>query len=115
MTSVSLTSLQVAIPWVMVAAKSVFQFGLLWNIPAYGSVDFGSSDPATQVWTAYNQDQLDIFLTTYGSDTDPTGCGAARDILSHYVDAVGHAPEIPEWATGWSPENNAATFRVFTF
>jgi len=37
--------------------------------------------------------QLDVFVTTHSASAAATGATAcAREILHHFVDAVGHAP-----------------------
>lgn len=105
---------EVCLPWIMVASDSgagkSFQFGLLWNVPAYGSAAFGVSEPAVHTWTAYNIDQHDFVLTTYGADASKTGRARAAALLSHYVDAVGHAPPLPAWASGyWHSKNRYAS------
>lgn len=101
---------EVCLPWVMVADDlgegKAFQFGLLWNVPAYGSVDFGSGDPSLHTWTGHNLDQADVFITTFEAGTAARSKQAAADLLSHYVDAVGHAPPLPSWASGyWHSKN----------
>ena len=101
---------EVCLPWIMVADTDSeghgkqFQFGLLWNNGAYGGVTFGTEDLglSKQQWVGDNLDQVDILLTTYSRDADPTkGFAAPNSILHHYVDAVGHAPPLPAWASGY--------------
>ena len=51
---------EICLPWILLAAdlgggggKQV-QYGAFWNVPAYGSVSFGSqSNPGSNVWTAH--------------------------------------------------------------
>jgi len=102
---------EVCLPWVLVSSdlgkgKEV-QFGMLWNVPAYGSVAFGTEQPASHSWTGFNIDQADLFITT--SAAGSTGMQANADILSHYVDAVGHAPALPDWAAGYWHSKNRYT------
>ena len=97
------------LPGIMVADDAgdgkAFQFGLLWNVPAYGSAAFGVTEQAVHTWTAYNVDQIDFVLTTY-SATAKGGRDRAAQIVEHYVDAVGHAPPLPAWASGyWHSKN----------
>jgi len=64
-------------------------YGLLWNNPAVGRVEF--ADNSTR-WTAGQAKQIDYWVTA-GS--------RPADILEHYADATGHSPVLPEWATGF--------------
>lgn len=108
---------EICLPWVVVAdgakqqPKQV-QYGVLWNQGSYGSVALGA--PGTRqdlAWEGYNLDQVDIFLTTYSMASEKTGGSSAmNEIMSHYVDAVGHAPELPHWASGyWHSKNRYST------
>lgn len=107
---------EVCLPWILVAddfgAGKQLQFGLLWNVPAYGSVQFGDG-PSRSVhrWTGFNLDQVDVLLTTYSEGVTPqNGYQAGQSIMQHYVDAVGHAPELPSWASGyWHSKNRYQT------
>ncbi|MDR1798779.1 MAG: family 31 glucosidase, partial [Bifidobacteriaceae bacterium] len=63
-------------------------YGFLWNNPATGQVNF--SDNHTR-WTMDAALGIDYWVTTADK---PAG------ILSHYADAVGHAPQFPAWALG---------------
>ena len=75
-------------------------------MPAYGSASFGATKPASNVWTAHNIDQADLFITTFAKDADTKTHAATNSILNHYVDAVGHAPPLPDWAAGyWHSKN----------
>ncbi|GAA3740768.1 glycoside hydrolase family 31 protein [Salinactinospora qingdaonensis] len=64
-------------------------YGLLWNNPAVGRVEL--ADNGTR-WVAQSARQIDYWITTAA---DPTG------ILANYADATGHAPMLPEWASGF--------------
>jgi alpha-D-xyloside xylohydrolase len=64
-------------------------YGLLWNMPAVGRVEF--ADNGTR-WVADGARQIDYWVTT--------GSGPAQ-ILSRYADATGHPPLLPDWATGF--------------
>jgi alpha-D-xyloside xylohydrolase len=75
---------EVSIPFVL----SSRGYGLLWNNPAIGRVEF--ADNATR-WTAAQARSIDYFVTT----------GSPAQILSHYADATGHAPRLPRWASGF--------------
>lgn len=64
-------------------------YGFLWNSPAIGRVEF--ADNATR-WVADEAPALDYWVTAGDRPAD---------IMSRYADAVGHAPELPEWASGF--------------
>lgn len=64
-------------------------YGLLWNNPAIGRVELATNGTR---WVADSARQLDYWVTT--------GEGPA-DVLRNYADATGHAPPMPEWATGF--------------
>lgn len=76
---------EVSIPFVL----SDRGYGLLWNVPATGRVEFAEN--ATR-WQAGQAREIDYWLTAA-----PT---PAR-ILGRYADATGHAPELPAWASGF--------------
>ncbi|HJP79412.1 MAG TPA: TIM-barrel domain-containing protein [Pseudonocardiaceae bacterium] len=64
-------------------------YGLLWNLPAVGRVEL--ADNGTR-WVADTARQIDYWITTGDNPAD---------ILSHYADATGRAPMLPEWASGF--------------
>lgn len=64
-------------------------YGFLWNNPAVGRVEL--ADNATR-WVSDAAPALDYWVTA--GDTP-------AQILSNYADAVGHAPDLPEWASGF--------------
>ena len=106
---------EVCLPWVIVAedvdgsGKRV-QYGLFWNIGAYGGVDLGKESRDTMQWTGHNLRQVDVFLTTFAAGSDQDTAAAGNSILHHYVDAVGHAPPLPRWASGyWHSKNRYAS------
>jgi len=101
------------LPWIIAGnPDSGFQFGFLWNNPAMGGVKFGSSD---MQWSTVKGDgkqflreQLEFFVTTFASGSVPSQ--RVFDIMHSYVDAVGHIPMMPEWATGyWHSKNRYHT------
>jgi alpha-D-xyloside xylohydrolase len=75
---------EVSIPFVL----SNRGYGFLWNNPAVGRVEFAEN--ATR-WTADQARAIDYFVTT----------GTPAQILARYADATGHAPRLPEWASGF--------------
>jgi alpha-D-xyloside xylohydrolase len=76
---------EVSIPFVL----SDRGYGLLWNVPAVGRVEFAEN--ATR-WQAGQAREIDYWLTAA-----PT----PADILARYADVTGHAPELPAWASGF--------------
>eukprot|EP00947_MAST-08B_sp_MAST-8B-sp1_P006571 g6571.t1 len=85
------------------------EYGLLWNNPNYGSVDFGKSDPAKMTWVAQGTVQIDLWVTTFGPSAAGTPAAPAQ-LLAHYVDATGHSPMLPAYAAGyWHSRNRYAS------
>ena len=76
---------EVSIPFVL----SDRGYGLLWNVPAVGRVEFAEN--ATR-WQASQAREIDYWFTAA-----PT----PAQILARYADATGHAPELPGWASGF--------------
>ncbi|MET7399477.1 TIM-barrel domain-containing protein [Dactylosporangium sp. NPDC005572] len=76
---------EVTIPF----AVSSRGYGLLWNSPAVGRVEFAVNGTR---WVADRARQLDYWLTT--------GDGPG-DVLRHYAQATGPAPRLPSWASGF--------------
>ena len=64
-------------------------YGLLWHHPGTGRVELGES---VTRWISDASAGLDYWVTTGENPAE---------ILSRYADATGHAPMIPEWATGF--------------
>jgi alpha-D-xyloside xylohydrolase len=64
-------------------------YGFLWHNPAIGRVELGYNETR---WVAEATPQLDYWITV-GS--------TPAEIMQHYADATGHAPEFPEWAAGF--------------
>ena len=64
-------------------------YGFLWNSPAIGRVEFAENGTR---WVADDARQIDYWITTGDNP---------RQILSHYADATGHPPMLPEWASGF--------------
>ena len=76
---------EVTIPF----ALSSRGYGLLWNLPAIGRVEFAANGTR---WVADSARQIDYWVTTGDNPAE---------ILRHYADATGHAPRLPHWATGF--------------
>jgi alpha-D-xyloside xylohydrolase len=76
---------EVSIPFVL----SSRGYGLLWNSPALGRVEFAEN--ATR-WQAAQGREIDYWITA---------AATPAQILARYADATGHAPELPAWASGF--------------
>ncbi|WP_116245732.1 TIM-barrel domain-containing protein [Nocardiopsis sp. FIRDI 009] len=64
-------------------------YGFLWNSPATGRVELAGNGTR---WVSDSARQIDYWVTT--------GDGPAR-IMEHYADVTGHAPMLPEYASGF--------------
>ncbi len=64
-------------------------YGFLWNNPSLGRVEF--SNNLTR-WVSDGCRQLDYYICAGDS---------YAEIMEHYADATGHAPEFPYWASGF--------------
>lgn len=64
-------------------------YGLLWNNPSLGRVELGHNRTR---WVSEGCRQIDYYITT--GDT-------YAEIMEHYADVTGHAPEMPYWASGF--------------
>jgi alpha-D-xyloside xylohydrolase len=76
---------EVSIPF-MVSNRG---YGFLWNSPAVGRVELANNGTR---WVSDSACQLDYWVT---AGDEPA------EILSHYADATGHAPDLPSWASGF--------------
>jgi alpha-D-xyloside xylohydrolase len=76
---------EVSIPFVL----SDRGYGLLWNMPSVGRVEFAEN--ATR-WQAAQAREVDYWVTAAATPSQ---------ILGRYADATGHAPELPAWASGF--------------
>jgi alpha-D-xyloside xylohydrolase len=76
---------QATIPWVI----SSRGYGLLWNNPSVGRVQLGYD---RTMWVAEATHQMDYWITV--GDTP-------AKLVANYVDATGHTPAFPEWASGF--------------
>jgi len=75
---------EVSIPF-LVSSRG---YGLLWNSPAIGRVELAVTGTR---WVADSARQIDYWITA----------GTPGDLLRGYADATGHAPMLPEWASGF--------------
>src|SRR5216683_3055611 len=64
-------------------------YGFLWHNPGIGRVELGYN---TTRWVAEATPQLDYWITAGATPAE---------IMEHYADATGHAPELPAWAAGF--------------
>jgi alpha-D-xyloside xylohydrolase len=76
---------EVSVPF-MVSSRG---YGFLWNSPAVGRVELANNGTR---WVADSARQIDYWVTVGDKPAE---------ILSHYVDATGHTPELPSWASGF--------------
>lgn len=91
---------EVFIPFVV----SSHGYGYLINYPGAGNLAW--SDGAAE-WSLAAAAQFDIWVTTTAAGAETAW---PAELLSHYVDATGHAPVLPEWATGlWQSKNRYQT------
>ena len=96
---VSVAIADIMLPFYMLTPLNI---GLLWNLPSYGAVSLGE----VHNWTSFATLNIDFWITTipasghglaapsraappvYG---DPAASSPLAQMLSNYVDAVGHA------------------------
>ena len=64
-------------------------YGFLWNNPSLGRAELGRDRTR---WVSEGCRKLDYYVTTGDS---------YAEILEHYADVTGHAPEFPYWASGF--------------
>lgn len=76
---------EVSIPFLL----SSRGYGFLWHNPAVGRVELGKTETR---WVASATPQLDYWITAGATPAE---------IMEHYADATGHAPEFPEEAAGF--------------
>ena len=85
----------VSIPWY----ASSLGYGFVWNSPAYGYVDISESSIE---WFSNATMGIDMWITTTSSDFNPaSGVSPYSQLLSNYIDAVGHASTMPFYSTGF--------------
>jgi len=63
-------------------------YGFLWNNPSLGRVELAHN---LTRWVSYGCQQVDYYITA--GDT-------YAEIMEHYAEVSGHAPEFPYWASG---------------
>lgn len=76
---------EVSIPFLL----SSRGYGFLWNLPGVGRVELAENGTR---WVADSARQLDYWVTA---------AATPAAIVGNYADATGHAPMLPEWATGF--------------
>lgn len=75
---------EVSIPF----AVSSRGYGFLWNNPAIGRVEFSTNGTR---WISDQALSIDYWITA----------GTPAEALGRYADATGHAPDLPQWASGF--------------
>ena len=82
-------------------------YGFLWNLPSYGNV---SITPENITWFSAASQNVDFWVTTTPANpsTSPytTTTSPYANLLRHFVDAVGHAPQMPFYSTGFIQSKN---------
>ena len=76
---------EVSIPFVVSSKR----YGFLWNNPAVGRVELARNGTR---WLAEQCKQIDYYITAGRS---------YEEIMARYADATGHAPMLPEFASGF--------------
>jgi alpha-D-xyloside xylohydrolase len=85
----------VMIPWY----ASSLGYGFLWNSAGHGSVSLSEN---SLNWCSNATLGIDIWITTTSASFLPSsGRSPYADLLSNYVDAVGHASKMPFYSTGF--------------
>lgn len=79
------------------AAGSSLGYGFLWNLPSYGAVALTNTSLS---WSSVATQNIDFWITTTTPGIDAKQTSIYADMLSKMVDAVGHAPAMPSYATG---------------
>ena len=74
-------------------------YGFLWDLPTYGYMSL-SNDGIQWFANATQGGIVDFWVTTTPSDL-PAGGSPYPSLLKQYADAVGHAPQLPAFATGF--------------
>jgi len=74
-------------------------YAFLWNLPGYGAF---SASSASITWHANATQNIDFWI----SSAPENSTNVMGDLLGSDADAVGHAPQMPEYATGfWQSKN----------
>ena len=93
-------------------------YGFLWNLPSYGNL---SITPENITWFSAASQNVDFWVTTTPAipstspytttsttSTSPyaTTTSPYANLLRQFVDAVGHAPQMPFYSTGFIQSKN---------
>ena len=76
-------------------------YGFLWNLPSYGNL---SISPENITWFSAASQNIDFWVTTTPATISTASPFAA--LLHQFVDAVGHAPTMPFYSTGFIQSKN---------
>lgn len=85
----------VSIPWYM----SSNGYGFVWNSPSYGYVDMVRGQGFT--WMSNATLNVDFWITTTPAPVGTSSPAMWTSLMSNYIDAVGHAPRMPFYSTGF--------------
>ena len=85
-------------------AHSSLGFSFLFNLPAFGAVEYNSTG---SYWRADAAVQADFWIATTGDSPPHSVLGSPwAQLQLAYADATGHAPALPGWTTGfWQCKN----------
>ena len=82
---------EVPIPLLLSRRRSTGQvYGFLWNVPSAGRVELAANNRTR--WVADAAWQVDYLVLTGTS---------LFDVLARYMEATGHPPPFPRWASGY--------------
>jgi len=84
----------VSIPWYM----SSLGYGFVWNLPSYGYTNLTEN---SLQWFSNATLTIDMWITTTSTEFNANTTSQYTQLLSNYVDAVGHAPTMPYYSTGF--------------
>jgi alpha-D-xyloside xylohydrolase len=85
----------VSIPWYM----SNQGYGFVWNSPSYGYLNATRGQGIT--WMSNATMNVDFWITTTPVPAGDSSPSMWASLMSHYIDAVGHAPPMPFYSTGF--------------
>ncbi|CAF0828369.1 unnamed protein product [Adineta ricciae] len=93
------TNGDITIPWYVHSSG----FGVLWNLPGYGS--FNVQNDTRITWTADATHQLDLWITTIPKEASIASPFYAL-LMKNFVDVVGRPNPLPQFASGfWQSKN----------
>lgn len=73
-------------------------YTFLFNLPSLGEVEYNDS---VSLWHADAVLQMDIWVATTEDSAGHHATSPWQQLQLSYVDATGHSPVYPEWASGF--------------